>query len=262
MLCRPLVGAAVALVALSACSRNHARDADDASTSSASAVDESSSGEEGDDETVTPTGSPPREGAAGAALLGEVDRELSVMRESTYSHATHVDETTATFDYDCSGFLTYALSRAVPDAIAAVRATTSRRPRSAEFVAYLQSIPIGKQKGRWGRIGRAADLEPGDVIVWLKPADSRSSNTGHTMTVHGAPTADPNHAGELVVPVADSTASAHGSGDTRAAAHRTGLGQGEIVLVTDADGAPIGYRWSRAATSRVKQTTIMLGRLR
>jgi hypothetical protein len=230
--------------------------------SASSADDDTAQSQEGDDALDTPTGTPPRDGSAGAALAAEVDRELSRMKSSSYSHRTHVDEAVEEFDYDCSGFLVYALSRAAPDALAAVKATTSRRPRSAEFEAFLQGVPAEAPRGRWQRVARAADLEAGDVIVWLKPADSRSPNTGHTMIVHGVPSANPEHADEILVPVVDSTEGPHGATDTRAAAHRTGLGQGEIVLVIDASGAPIGYRWSRAKRSHPKTTTIMLGRLR
>jgi hypothetical protein len=196
------------------------------------------------------------------ALLAEVDRELTHMKSSTYSHHTRIDEASGTFDYDCSGFLDYALSRAVPDALAAVQDTTPRRPRSAELVAFLESIPSGSSKGRWERLGRVQDLAPGDVIVWLKPPGSRSTNTGHTLIVHGAVSADRGQAGAFIVPVADSTARPHVPGDSRSAAQQTGLGEGEIVLIADRDGAPVSYRWSRGEKSREKATTIALGRLR
>jgi hypothetical protein len=219
-------------------------------------------GEEGDDPPEKTAGTPPPTGAASAALLAEVDRELHDMKSSTYSHHTHVDEPSGSFAYDCSGFLAYALSRAVPDALAAVQATTPRRPRSADYVVFLGSIPAdGSVKGRWQRLGRVQDLVPGDVIAWLKPADSHSTNTGHTMIVHGPVTASPATPGAFIVPIADSTARPHAAGDARAAEHRTGLGQGEIVLVTGAGGAPVGYRWSHGK-SREKATTIALGRLR
>jgi hypothetical protein len=219
-------------------------------------------GQEGDDAPDQTAGTPPPDGVAGIALLAEVDRELSRMKVSTYSHHTHVDEASGTFEYDCSGFLGYALSRAVPDALAAVQATTARRPRSVEYVAFLEGIPEGGRKGRWQRLGRVQELAPGDVVVWLKTADSRSTNTGHTMIVHGAPSADPACPGAFVVPVADSTERPHVPGDPRADAHQTGLGHGEIVLLTDGAGAPVGYRWSRGKRSREKVTTIALGRLR
>jgi hypothetical protein len=220
-------------------------------------------GQEGEDPPEKAVGTPPPAGAAKGALLVEVDRELKAMKSSRYSHHTQVDEASGSFEYDCSGFLAYALSRAVPDALAAVQATTPRRPRSSDYVAFLNGIPAdGSVKGRWQRIARVQDLVPGDVIVWLKPADSHSTNTGHTLIVHGPVRADPAAPGSFLVPIADSTEHAHAAGDARSAEHRSGLGEGEIVLVTGSDGAPVGYRWSRRKSSREKATTIALGRLK
>ena len=219
-------------------------------------------GQEGDDLPPPTVDTPPPAGSAGAALLAEVDRELQRKTASTYSHKTHVDEASGTFEYDCSGLLRYALSRAAPDALDPVKSMAGRPPRSAELVTFLQGIPLGQRAGRWQRVGRVRDLAPGDVVVWLKPADSRSTNTGHTMIVHGSPTPEPGHADAYVVPVVDSTALPHVPGDAREEAHQTGLGSGEIVLIVDGDGAPVRYRWSRGARSREKVTTIALGRLR
>jgi hypothetical protein len=262
----PAVAALVAAASFAiGCNRNRGEITPVDSPPASSADEESGpalAGEEGDDPSEPTAGTPPRSGPGGPALLAEVDRELSAMRASAYSHHTRVDEAAATFDYDCSGLLVYALSRVAPDALAAVRATAARRPRSSEFVAFLEHIPAGGSQGRWQRVGRVQDLTPGDVVVWLKPTDSRSTNTGHTMIVHGMPSPDPEHAGAFVVPVADSTEGPHGPGDSRVAAHRTGLGQGEIVLVADGSGAPVGYRWSRSRSSREKATVIALGRLR
>jgi hypothetical protein len=67
-------------------------------------------GQEGEDSPAPTTGTPPPEGSAGAALLAEVNRELSVMKSSAYSHRTHVDEASGLFDYDCSGLLNYGLA--------------------------------------------------------------------------------------------------------------------------------------------------------
>src|SRR5580658_1869098 len=218
-------------------------------------------GQEGEDSPAPTTGTPPPEGSAGAALLAEVNRELSVMKSSAYSHRTHVDEASGLFDYDCSGLLNYALGRASPDALLAVRATTTRRPRSAEFVAFLEGIPAGGRRGRWQRVARVQELSAGDVIVWLKPVGPHSTNPGHTMMVPGAPTPDREQSDAFVVPVVDSTGLAHGSSDARANEHRTGLGQGMIVLLTDRAGAPIGYRWSLEKKSPDKMTRIAFGRL-
>ncbi len=216
--------------------------------------------DEGEEPPLAVTGTPPPPASGRTALLAEVDRELGAMRTSVYSHHTHVDEAAGAYEYDCSALLDYALARAVPDALAAVQERAARRPRSREYVTFLQGIAPGAASGRWQRVARVAELLPGDVVVWLKPADSRSTNTGHTMIVHGPVVAAPGEAGSFVVPVADSTARPHGSHDGRAAAHTTGLGTGPIVLVTDAAGAPVSFRWSPAG--REKPTTIALGRLR
>jgi len=47
-------------------------------------------------------------------LLNEAERQLARMNSSDYTHTTHVDEENGTYDYDCSGFVGYALSRADP----------------------------------------------------------------------------------------------------------------------------------------------------
>ncbi len=246
---------------VSACARDRAQTVG----SSFAAPDEEAAqfvpGQEGDDDPLITFGAAPRAGDARAALLAEVERELAVVQTSVYSHRSRIDEATGTFDYDCSGFLDYVLSRAAPDALAAVQATTKRRPRSSDYVALLSAIPIGGGTGRWVHLGRVQDLLPGDVIVWLKPPESRSRNTGHTMIVHGLVAPDSEEPGGFIVPVVDSTEGPHASRDTRAAAHRTGLGQGEIVLIADTSGKPVAYRWSRAAKSRAKATAIALGRL-
>jgi hypothetical protein len=219
-------------------------------------------GEEGEDPAEASLGAPPKAGSAGSALLAEVDRELAQMKRSTYAHHTHVDESQGTYEYDCSGFLGYVLARSVPDAWSALVATTPRRPRSVEIVNFLLRIPVGGTSGRWQHLARIEDLAPGDVVVWRKPADSLSTNTGHTVIVYGPVVADALRPGAFLVPVADSTEHLHVPGDSRSAAQRTGLGQGEIVLVGDASGAPVAYRWSRGTKSREKSTTIALGRLR
>jgi hypothetical protein len=217
---------------------------------------------EGDEPPVRVERASATAGNGAEPFLAEVDHELASVKSSTYAHHLHVDEAAGVFDYDCSGFAVYVLGRAVPDALAALQRSTPRRPRSQEIVDFVATIPPGGTRGRWMRVARVADLEPGDIAAWLKPADSTSKNTGHTVIVHGAVTPAAGEPGAFVVPVADSTSKPHVPGDTRLADHATGLGRGEIILVAGADGAPVAYRWSRGAKSGVKPTTIVLARLR
>src|SRR4051812_27845757 len=55
-----------------------------------------------------------------APLATEARRELAAMQSSHYQHRTAVDEETGSFDYDCSGFVDYALGRVLPAALAAL----------------------------------------------------------------------------------------------------------------------------------------------
>ena len=202
-------------------------------------------GNEGDDDTL-PAASAPSAGTAklgSAALLAEANRQLAAMTSSTYSHHTHIDEARGSYDYDCSGFVGYALGRAAPDAFAELTKATVKRPLAKHIVSFVDGIPPLAHTGRWHRVMRAVDLVPGDVVAWLQPADSTSTNTGHVMIVHGAPAQEAGHPERVVVPVIDSTAVRHGAGDSRPV-HTSGLGTGAIVLVVDASGAPAHFHWT------------------
>jgi hypothetical protein len=232
-----------------------------ASEDDPSADDEKEQGVEGDDVALPPvTPAPTAESRAKGALRIEAGRELSVMKSSTYSHHTHVDEANGVFEYDCSGFADYALARIAPSALDEVRKATVARPLSRHFVAFFQSLPPNAPpNARWHRVIQAKDLLPGDIISWLKPTDVKSKNTGHTMIVREVPAAA--HDSVVDVPIFDSTSVAHGKGDSRTPSHATGLGEGTIHLIIGADGVPNGYRWSDGKRARAHSTTVTFGRL-
>ncbi|HEY8078754.1 MAG TPA: hypothetical protein VIF62_31700 [Labilithrix sp.] len=188
-------------------------------------------------------------------FLEEVRRVMGAAKTTHYSHVFEIDEPTGTFVFDCSGFVDYALSRSDPPALAALPRSPPKhlRPRAEDFVKAVSS-----GTAPWKSLGRASDLEPGDVVAWLRPADSKSKNTGHVMVVNGAPRAVGGS--EWAVPVADSTALRHGASDSRAPAKATGLGQGTIVLVVDGAGAATAFRWSTSA-KQTHATSIALGRI-
>ena len=194
----------------------------------------------------------------GAGLLAEAQRELAAAMSSQYVHRTHVDELNGTFDYDCSGFIGYALSRIAPDALAAVQAQTRRRPLAKHFEAFFASLaPMGHP---WARVEHVAELMPGDLIAWLEPADKRSHNTGHIMVVAARPYQGVR-VGELEITVIDSSHSGHGVHDARIQQHRNGIGVGKIILMMDSSGRAIGYRWSTAKRSRPYETQVAMARL-
>jgi hypothetical protein len=48
--------------------------------------------------------------------LNEAERQLARMNSSEYMHTTSVDEENGVYNYDCSGFVGYTLSRSDPGA--------------------------------------------------------------------------------------------------------------------------------------------------
>jgi hypothetical protein len=203
---------------------------------------------------------PPAPGDPAASLIAtEAKRELAAMKYSTYEHTTSVDESKGQFIYDCSGFVGYDLSRVLPDAFSTLKAATVTRPLAKDFETFFASIPITGKTGRWHRVVRVADLVPGDIVAWLKPADVASSNTGHVLIVRLAVSKNPKRADEWLVPITDSTATPHGATDSRTAAGTTGLGTGTIGLLVDTSGAPVGYRWTGGVSAHDELTSVSLG---
>lgn len=218
-------------------------------------------GEDGDDPgaDATDASSPGATTAtAGDAVLAEATRIFATARATTYQHKTEVDEATATFDVDCSGFVGYVLGRVAPDAKRELRAATVKRPLAKHYTEFFQSLPIDAPKGHWRRVVRAVDLRPGDIVAWKRAPDSHSKNTGHTMIVRAPVVA---HDGVVEVPIFDSTATRHGRDDARAAASRSGVGRGTIALRVAADGSPIAFRWAVTGKYRENATEIALGRV-
>ncbi|MBI2395149.1 MAG: hypothetical protein HYV09_36600 [Deltaproteobacteria bacterium] len=202
---------------------------------------------------------PPKKASA-ELLVGEAARQLSAMKVTSYQHPTEVDEATGTFRYDCSGFLGYALKRVLPDHLVAVRTFSGvTRPLAKHFQTFFAALPVDGTKSGWTGVARAGDLEPGDVIAWLKPPEQVSTNTGHVMIVRAKATPNPKRADEVLVLVIDASASPHGATDTRAPSGG-GLGSGPVGLIVDGGGAPIRYRWTGGVSATEWTTAISLAR--
>ena len=180
------------------------------------------------------------------------------MRSTDYTHEVSVDEAAGTYDYDCSGFIDYALVRVLPEHFREFQEATRTRPLAQDFVTYFTgdafSLPAD-----WAKVARVADLLPGDIVGWLAVPDDYG-DTGHVMLVRNAPRADAASPGAYDVDIWDATIDAHGTDDSRLGqVDATGLGTGTIVLYTDASGAPARHSWSPQATT-VDTTQVGLGR--
>jgi|HubBroStandDraft_3_1064219.scaffolds.fasta_scaffold50996_1 hypothetical protein len=196
--------------------------------------------------------------SAGAAMLfGEVQRELAAMRVTHYRHTTRVDEASATFFYDCSGLLDYAIGRARPADANALPTSTTARPLAGDIEGYLHR-GLSRPIQGWQALTRVDELGAGDVIAWQATEDFTTGDTGHVMIVLGAPTRNPARPGEWLVRVADSTLNPHAS-DSRHPG-TTGLGTGTIGLVVDDGDAPTAFYWRGGLSKQAKPTEIALGR--
>ncbi len=208
-------------------------------------------------EDAAPPSAVPTTTSRGAAIVAEIARELANKKSAVYSHTTFVDEAKGVYNFDCSGFLGYALDRAFPAGIAALRAATRARPLAEDFARFISTTTA-----QWSRVDRAIDLKPGDLVAWLQPADIPSANTGHAMFVYGAPIANPSRS-EVIVPIADATSTPHGSSDPRTAAGATGLGVGSIGLIVDGAGKPTAFYWNGGNSGSIAHSTaITMGRAR
>ena len=202
--------------------------------------------------------------AGGELLLAEARRQMGNMRVSNYQHRTAVREDAGSYAYDCSGFLTYSLGRAMPQAVAALPVSTSSRPIAKDVYAHITQSPAAEGglvpgMGGWLRVERVADLMPGDVVAWLTPPGVQKSDSGHVMIVAAIPHATVRDDREFAVRVVDSTASPHAD-DTRPRGS-TGLGSGVIGLIVDAQGRPVAYRWRAEVSPKAWATSIALGRI-
>ena len=204
--------------------------------------------------TSTTANKPPQTGSI--LLLSEAERELARMTSSYYTHTTYVDEKSGTYNYDCSGFVGYALTRAVPVAFNALQ---HKRPVAADFYDHIAVSGPAPGSGGWMKVSTPLELLPGDIVVWLKPDSSDSTSTGHVMIVTGMPVKNPQRTGEVLVQVIDSTESGHAN-DTRGSG-QTGLGKGTIGIMTDLSGLPTGYYWRGGESRLLQKTEIAFGRI-
>lgn len=193
--------------------------------------------------------------------LNPVMRRLGAVAESVeeseYTYGFSVNEKKGVYRFDCSGMAHWVLRKAAPVAALTVGHGLAPRPLARDFQRRIARVPADRERGGWRRVARIRDLQPGDVVAWLKPPEIRSPNTGHVAFVVLPPLLVPGYDNAYLVRIADSTRLLHDE-DTRAG--RTGFGFGTILLVADPDnGAPIAYGWA-GLRWRAFETAIALGR--
>ncbi len=187
--------------------------------------------------------------------LGHIAETL---QDSQYTHGFRVDSSQGIYHFDCSGMVHYVLGKASPIAREASRYGLKGRPLARDYYRVIVRSSSDAPRSGWLQIDRVADIQPGDVIAWLKPKVlKKSTNTGHVAFAVLPPVAVPDSPGAYLLRVADAS-SLHHDDDTREG--RDGFGMGTILLLTDSDGRPIEYGWV-GLRWRTFETRIAIGRV-
>jgi hypothetical protein len=200
--------------------------------------------------------------SASGRFFGEVTNEFKTMTTTRYQHKTQVDRKVGSYQYDCVGFVSYALQQSAPQAWASVVSVCGIRkgyfPSPPLYQRFFTGLAETPQPG-WQGIAKVSELRPGDIVSWdLKTKTA----VGHAIVIASIPRAEAD--GVWVVEVYDSTAAPHlddsRSGDSRAQAiqpggRRSGLGHGVMALIADpVSGTLIGHRWSPKAKTIIAPT--------
>lgn len=182
----------------------------------------------------------------------------SSLQESEYTHDFQVDPKRGIYKFDCSGLVHYVLGQASPVASAAPGHGRRGRSLARDYYRVIAKSPRDAPRAGWRKVERVADIQPGDVIAWLKPSVlTKSRNTGHVAFAVLPPVAVPDTPGAFLVRIADASSLLHDA-DTRQG--RDGFGMGTILLLSDGQGRPIEYGW-QGFKWRTFETDIAIGRV-
>lgn len=188
-------------------------------------------------------------------------RMFSNLQSTEYIHPPYiVDETDGIYKFDCLGFVDNVLMDADFSSYRAIGNGTT--PSIESYAGYFGTRDTVTPDARgWTRVAHPADLEPGDICLWLTPG---TLDNGHMWIIAGTPSVNPERTSEVLVRIFDSTDAPH-SGDSRTgAADTTGLGSGILGMTVDRTGNTTGIYWEGGESPVVgeRYKTIVCGRLK
>lgn len=156
---------------------------------------------------------------------------------------------------DCSGLVILLLKEAYGLEDAYFKETFGKtRPLAKEFAAAIAS-----EKG-FKKISSVKELMAGDILAAEYLEAVESGDTGHVLLVASNFSADWKHEAsaplvekteQFLVPIIDSSKSAHWKGDSRPKG-QTGIGFGFLRIYAGVDGKIAGYSWSAGPASEYR----------
>lgn len=200
----------------------------------------------------------------GASVSGRVFHEaehvLRNTRHTKYQHQQFIDEATGTYDVDCSGFVSYVLSRVAKSHLALIpKETWWPVPRAYKYYRYFAELPTDASNG-WRKVERLGEARRGDIIAWELPGEiSKDHDTGHVFIVAETPSLIGD--GLMAVRAFDSAALAHydDTREDRNGVFHDGVGEGTFHLRVDTDGKPVEFQFGSG--DRFHKDPISIGRI-
>jgi hypothetical protein len=120
-------------------------------------------------------------------IKNESERILGNITITKYQHTTEVDEGKGIYKVDCSGLVDYVLKRVAIKNYQKIPYTNPYRPYAEDFYHYFVSLSIADRasSGNWCQIGKLADAEQGDILVYeyTQAVKDKKGTTGHGMIV-------------------------------------------------------------------------------
>ena len=193
-------------------------------------------------------------------VFNEAERIVKNTRHTKYQHKQFIDEATGTYDVDCSGYVSYALSRVAKRHLALIpKESWWPVPRAYKYYRFFAGLPTDAHKD-WRRIERVEDARRGDIIAWELPGEIRKDHdTGHVFIVAETPSSVGDQL--MAVRAYDSAALGHYD-DTRKGSDgkfQDGVGEGTFHIRVDASGKPTAFQFGPG--DRFHEDPISIGRV-
>jgi len=162
-------------------------------------------------------------------VADEAEAVLHRVKHTVYTHDTHVDVATGTYNMDCSGYVGYVLQRRAREHFVTIsNSGGSHGPLAIDFYNRFVGLPPEGADG-WRPIEPLPQARRGDIVAWdfLDPS-RHADNTGHVFVIDRDPEVFDD--GVVAVRVYDSSDVIHYD-DTRGRGGEsppTGVGAGTI----------------------------------